>query len=214
MCLRLSSATPRSIHSSFQLRKHLRCARHHVPREIISPWGSDVDSSNGNPPPPGGGQGAIQTWPSTGSWPCPGAAANTWKRSGQCPAPWSPGEASPGRNRSGGQGMTGLVPTESVCPCPHPGQPTKAKLPGTGVGGYPAGSAPQHPARLLASNSHGYREIFIPSRWAPGATAAEHAATSRKPSHPRDKDSCMTQAALALQRQPGAGARGWPEPSA
>lgn len=43
----------------------------------------------------------------------------------------------------------------------------------------------QHHAGLSRFSTHGYREIFIPSQWAPVATV-------RKSSHPRDKDSSMT----------------------
>jgi hypothetical protein len=57
------------------------------------------------------------------------------------------------------------------------------------VGRGARGASVRLPTRpLLSSNSHGYREIFIPSRWAPVATEAEHTVTTRKPSHPRDKD--------------------------
>lgn len=65
------------------------------------------------------------------------------------------------------------------------------------------------PRPVSSSNSHGYREIFISSRWAPAATGAEHAATIRKPSHQRDKDRPITRLDLALQRRPrGVGSGG------
>lgn len=49
----------------------------------------------------------------------------------------------------------------------------------------------QHHTMLSRFSTHSYREIFIPSQWAPVATA-------RKSSHPRDKDSTMTYWMLAL----------------
>lgn len=85
-----------------------------------------------------------------------------------------------------GRGVTALVHGPPI--------PPLEKLSWRRVGrGAPTGVLQAaRPARVLSTNSHGYREIFIPRRWAPAATAAGRAATTREPSHPRDKDSSVT----------------------
>lgn len=100
-----------------------------------------------------------------------------------------------------GGSLTRLAPGAAAVPRPAGPSPTPAgvKLAAGGGTGHPAGSAP--PPGFLGADSHGYREIFISIRWAPGYRGG-HAATDGKPSQPGDKDRPATHRER-LQRLPG-----------
>lgn len=109
-------------------------------------------------------------------------------------------------NSPWGQRVTDLAHSESACPPSRPRIHPLEKLSWRRVGrGAPGASGRlSTPAGFLGSHSLGYREIFISRRWAPAAPEAEHAATIRKPSHPRDKDRSVTHRDPAWQGQPQA----------
>lgn len=107
-----------------------------------------------------------------------------------------------GPQTSGSAGSSSNQGSGGHCPCAPRGRlapvlgrpptsPGKVKLVASGRRGQRG-----HRAGVLSSNSLGSRGIFISRRWAPGAPGAQHAATARKPSHPRDKDRCMTDPAV------------------
>lgn len=109
-------------------------------------------------------------------------------------------------NSPWGQRVTDLAHSESACPPSRPRIHPLEKLSWRRVGrGAPGASGRlSTPAGFLGSHSLGYREIFISRRWAPAAPEAEHAATIRKPSHPRDKDRSVTHRDPAWQGRPQA----------
>lgn len=128
------------------------------------------------------------------------ASPSTWDGGGSLSRTWSPERPFRGQKPPWRQRVPDLVHTEGACPLSQPADPSpaKVKLAASGKTGTRGIRQAPRPPGVLSSNSHGYREIFISSRWAPAATGAKHAATIRKPRHPRDKDRSMTYLDLAF----------------